>query len=139
MRWRETAGKHLAEETPRDEQNADNDVGSVETRDHEKRRTVDPTMVEPKPFVVQVHPLKDLDSDKRRSQKNREAEQGKPRFSFLHGDFAEVKSKATRDEENGIDRSKEDGQVRIAVRWPRVVLLPSGIVRRDGVPRGEGN
>jgi len=83
MRWRETAGENLAEETPHDEQDTDNNVRTMEACDHEKRRSIDSAVIKPKPFVVQVHPLIDLNSDKRRTQNNREPEQGIPDLPFF--------------------------------------------------------
>jgi hypothetical protein len=49
--------EELAEEAPRDQQNADEDMRAVKACHYEKAGTVDSVLVEPKAFVVEVIPL----------------------------------------------------------------------------------
>ena len=54
------AREELAEKAPQDEHNADKDMRAVKTRHHEKAGTVNPVLVEPEAFVVEMIPLPGL-------------------------------------------------------------------------------
>ena len=81
---------HLQEEAPEDKQDADADVGAVETGEGEEGRSVDAPLVEPESLVVELGPLDALDADKGLTHRGGAQDPPGPRLAFLHRDFREV-------------------------------------------------
>lgn len=60
---REALREKLAQEAPKDKQNADDDMHSMKSGDHKEARAINATGVEPKPLVVEVPPLVALNTN----------------------------------------------------------------------------
>lgn len=128
VRWGEAAGEDLAEETPEDQQDANGYVHTVKACDDEKRGTVDPVGIKPQAFVMEVGPFVALDTDKCRSEKNRQEEEAEAGFALFDSDLAEVECDTAREEKHGVDRGQKNREVRSACGGPDVIGLPGETV-----------
>ena len=121
----EAAGKELAEEAPDDEEDADDDMETVEAGDHKKAGSINSAGVEPQAFVVEMPPFVALHADEQGAKSYGDEEPTQTGFTLLNGHFRHVECATARDQENGIDRGKENREVGdVLARRPRVACLP---------------
>jgi len=86
-------------------------VHAVEASDQKEARAVDTAGIEPEAFMIEVGPLEALDADEECAEENGDGEPTEAGFALGDGGFGEVEGEAAPDEENGVYRSKEYGEV----------------------------
>src|SRR5262249_30189298 len=101
-----TMRRDLSSERPHQrreqQENADENVETMEARQNKEARTHDPGRIEPKAFIVEIEPLERLISKEGRTQKDREHEKKFPALSRLNQTpYGKVQREAARNKAEG--------------------------------------
>lgn len=127
---------NLKKEAPEDQEDANDYVGPMKSREREESGTVDASLVEPEPFVVELRPFDTLESHEcgpHQGGKEHPAGAGLP---FLNRYLGEMIDKGTTDQDDSVDTRQELGHWGkldpvTKVRWPGTCSLPEHEVGSD--------